>query len=65
MTLIERLIEKFIGFLTRIPPRDEYISTQSMRYWLLREELDRLNGPINENCAECRGNCKNCNCNWR
>jgi hypothetical protein len=40
----ETLLRKVINFLEALPEKDCYISEQSRRYWLLKEEMDRVNG---------------------
>lgn len=36
-------IKKVFDFLEALPERDQYISEQSRRYWLLKEHMDKLN----------------------
>ena len=36
-------INKVMDFLSSLPERDEYISEQSRRYWLLKEHMDKIN----------------------
>lgn len=38
----ERFVNRVMNFLSSLPERDQYISEQSRRYWLLREQVENL-----------------------
>lgn len=39
---LEKLTNWVIDFLSRLPEKDMYISEQSRRYWLFRENMKKL-----------------------